>query len=44
MTAVGAAIFSYKREPNPDDNYNVAIAITSKYPFLKSPKELRKPL
>jgi len=36
MTAVGAAMFSYKRKPSPDEYYNVAMAIASKYPFLKS--------
>ena len=43
MTTIGAAMFSYKKKPTADDYYNVAIAITSKYPFLKSLKELGKP-
>jgi len=30
VSAVGAAIFSYKQRPTQDDYYNVALAITNK--------------
>lgn len=37
FSAVAAAMFTYKKYPQPEDYQNVARCVVSKYPFLKSP-------